>query len=135
MYNVRAVGGDSLYQLKDGRCQLIHGGAVTTIMHGGSRMLVAKELIALLEQIGSPAFRVVKSATIWRRREDREYNTHVEATGMDQLHYGQLRNHDLLGEQLFSFEGYLLVTPSLKKRLQQAGFDSLRFDLGFPRLL
>ncbi|MCA9629666.1 MAG: hypothetical protein KC766_18455 [Myxococcales bacterium] len=117
-----------LYQLADGRFQLISGGCTAVLMAGVDYVLVRHDLAEHLATLGVQGFQR-HPAIIYRRSEDLEILTHdcliVEA------HYDlkDLENPPLDGLRVFMVNGRMLfVTPKLRELLLDSRF---RHELSF----
>ena len=119
-----------LYQLSDGRFQLIEQGPLAPFMYGYRYLLVEKALAEFLEH--AQVERVgCKPAVLFNRATGEEHHTHV------QLHVGhfftenQLLDLALEGPRLLTMnDQYYFATPELKAKLEAGAFSYLRFSEG-----
>ncbi len=130
-FNISAkTQGDDLIQLDDGRFQLISGGGISPLMVGFSYVLAIKDLASFLVDTGAEGFQI-EPATIWRRREDREYHSHERIIVHSHFSSDEIDKLDLTGNGLMFMDNrYLFVTPSLKAAIERANFDFLVFTPG-----
>jgi hypothetical protein len=121
---------DSLYQLEDGRFQLIANGPIAPLMTGFGYVLAEKALAEFLftrglERVGFLA------AIIYHRGTGEEYHTHEQLLVGQRFCSGSIKDVALDGERLLLMdERYLFTSPSLKEALAQSQFDYFRFSEG-----
>ena len=124
-----------LYQLKDGRFQIIDSGPITPLMCGPGYVLLENHLAAFLQEqeIERVAF---QPAVIWNRRENIEFQTHQFMAVNHYFSSNQIRDLNLLGERFLTMgDEYLFVTPALKERLEKSPFNFLRFSEGLSEFV
>lgn len=122
--------GDGLYQLEDGRFQLISDGPIVPLMVGWNYVLAEN---ALAEFLASRALHGVslQKAIIFRRRSNEQYDTHKRVLIGRHFEYGDIGSLDLDAEDLLLMDSrYIFVSPELKRELEAAGFQYLRFSEG-----
>lgn len=127
LFNVDCKGGD-------GRYQLISGGCLSTLMSCGDHILADEKLISLLLKSDTVGFTVRKNAVLWRRRENREFHTHLEITVDDQFRAGGVPQIPLNSKRVLKIDGILFVTPPLKDILEET-FDDLVFHRGLSEIV
>ena len=119
-----------LYQLKNGRFQMIEHGNICRFMQGYRYLLVEKELASFLKSIGvgRVAFR---DAIIFNRKTNEEFNSHVEVIINQYFDSDQIQDIDLDGDRILMMDNqYVFVRPSLKEKLESSKFKYLRFSEG-----
>jgi len=119
-----------LYQLSDGRFQIIEEGSLASMMVGYAYVLVESELAEYIRVLDLPQLEIV-DAVVYdprQKKEDRSYR---------QLRIGQSFSSDMIREINLDGEGFLLmdgrwvfVSPALKQRLESSPFKYLRFTEG-----
>lgn len=128
---MRCVGpADNLYQLNDGRFQLIWGGPVAPLMVGFEYILAERSLAQFLSKrhLNEVHF---TPAIIFRRATNEEYLTHEQLTVPQLLNDWDGRDIPLSGEGLMLMgKSSLFATPALKLALEHSGFTYLRFSEG-----
>jgi len=121
---------DSLYQLADGRFQLIANGPVAQLMVGSDYVLAENRLADFLFTRGLDRVHFLP-ATIYRRGSGEEYRTHQQLVVEQHFDSEGIRDLALDGERLLLMGNrYLFVSPALKDVLQTSEFTYLRFSEG-----
>jgi hypothetical protein len=121
---------DSLYQLQDGRFQLIAGGPIAPFMVGSDYVLIEEALANFLLVRGLDDIRFAP-AIIYRRSTGEEYRTHEQITVRQRFDQRTIRDLALDGDRLLLMNNrYLFVSPTLKIALEDSGFRYLRFSEG-----
>lgn len=119
-----------LYELADGRFQLIEQGPLAPFMAGYRYLLVEQPLAAFLSQLGLERVRH-EPAVLFNRGTGEEHRTYVR------LHVGQFfderQTHgiSLEGPRLLTMnDEYYFASPELKSRLEASQFTYLSFSEG-----
>ena len=119
-----------LYELGDGRFQLIEQGPIAPLMSGYRYLLVERELALLLHDLGLERVRH-EPAVLFKRATGEEMHTHVR------LHVSQFFTENMLpdipleGLRLLTFnDQYYFASPELKTCLEASPFDYLQFSEG-----
>lgn len=121
-----------LYELSDGRFQLIEQGPIAPWMSGYRYLLVDSELALFLRNLGLERVRQ-EPAVLWNRATGEEMRTHVR------LHVSLFFTENLLsdlpldGLRLLTFnDEYYFASPELKASLEASPFgEYLQFSEGF----
>jgi hypothetical protein len=121
---------DGLYQLEDGRFQLIANGPIAPLMTGFDYVLAEKALAEFLFARGMERVRFLP-AIIYRRATGEEYRAHEQLIVDQRFSSGDIRDVALDGERLLLMdERHLFASPSLKDVLAESHFDYLQFSEG-----
>jgi hypothetical protein len=119
-----------VYELNDGRFQLIDPGPISPFLSGYRYLLVERELAAFLTALGIERVRY-EPAVLFNRGTGEELRTHVR------LHVGQLFSENQLldlpldGLRLLAMHDQeYFVSPELKVELEASPFHYLRFTEG-----
>ena len=119
-----------LYELADGRFQLIEDGPITPLMVGPGYVLAENRLADHLREFQLERVRFVP-ATIWHRRTGQEFHTHERLVVGQQFFPDQINDLNLDGFRLLSLDGeYLFASPDLAHQLRASEFSYLRFSEG-----
>jgi hypothetical protein len=119
-----------LFELQDGRFQIIDSGLIAPLMCGPGYVLIENPLADFFQEIKIPQV-VFRPAVIWDRREDIESKTHQKMSVNCRFSSSQIHQLDLDGERIFVMsDEYLFVTPALKNKLENSTFNSLCFSEG-----
>jgi hypothetical protein len=122
--------GVGLYELADGRFQLIQAGPIAPLMFGRGYFLVEIALAQYLKDLNISRVRY-EPAVIWHRGANLEYRTHVRMHVSQLFTSDQLRDLDVSGLRLLTLnDEYLFVSSALKERLHLTSFSYLRFSEG-----
>jgi len=119
-----------VYELDDGRFQLIDPGPISPFLAGYRYLLVEQNLATFLATLGIERLHH-EPAVLFNRGTGEELHTHVR------LHAGQFFNENQLldlpldGLRLLTMNDQdYFVSPELKVRLEAAPFQYLRFTEG-----
>jgi hypothetical protein len=119
-----------VYELNDGRFQLIDPGPISPFLAGYRYLLVEQNLATFLATLGIERVRQ-EPAVLFNRGTGEELHTHVR------LHVGQFFNQNQLldlpldGLRLLAMDDqYYFVSPELKAELEVGRFRYLRFTEG-----
>ena len=122
--------GVNLYQLNDGRFQMITQGKIAPMMIGYGYALVEKEFAEYLEQLDLPRLDVVE-AVIFDPKDKVEIRTHRQLLVGQHFSADTISDIDLDGERLLVMDNSdIFISSQLKKRLEEADFTYLRFSEG-----
>jgi hypothetical protein len=120
-----------LYQLSDGRFQIMEEGDLAPMMVGYEYVLVESGLAEYLEALDLPRLEIV-GAVICDPRKKQEIHTYKQLQITQRFSFDMIRDINLDGERfLLMGETYLFVSPLLKQRLEVMPFKYLRFTEGF----
>jgi len=119
-----------LFELDDGRFQLLEAGDIGPFLPGYGYLLVERELAEFL--IEHEVDRIVlKDAILFDSTSEQEYQTHVRIQVRQYFKPEQINDLDLNGLRLLTMnDEYYFASPELKKRLEQSSFDYLSFSEG-----
>lgn len=119
-----------LYELKDGRFQIVVKGPLAPFMPGYHYLLVVHELAEFLKHIDIERVRY-EPAVIFSPISGEEYRTHTRIRVGQYFTHDQLRDLPLDGNRLLTMnDQYFFVSPELKARLETGPFPYLRFTEG-----
>ena len=122
--------GADLYQLKDGRFQIITKGKITPLMIGYGYTLVEKKFAEYLEHLNLPRLEI-EDAIIYDPIDKNETTTHRQLKIGQHFSADIIRDIDLEGERLLLMNNrHVFASPKLKKRFEDSDFDYLRFSVG-----
>jgi len=122
-----------LYELSDGRFQLLEAGSVGPFLPGPGYLLVEKKLASYLESIGID--RVMQEpAVLFERLTGEEFRTHVRIRVGQYFKADQIKDLDLTGPRILTMnDEYYFVSAELKAMLELSEFHYLRFSEGLSR--
>lgn len=119
-----------LFELSDGRFQLVERGAVAPFVAGHRHALVERALADFLRQLQVPRVQLTP-AVIWDPATRVEHRTHERLMIGQFFSSDQINDLDLEGDRLLTLgDEYVFASPSLKERLEAAGFECLHFSPG-----
>ncbi len=119
-----------LYQLSDGRFQIMEQGDLAPMMVGYEYVLVESGLAEYLEALDLPRLEII-GAVVYDPRKKQEIHTYRQLQITQRVSSDMIRDIDLDGERLLLMgETYLFVSPLLKQRLETSLFKYLRFTQG-----
>lgn len=118
----------NLYQLDDGRYQMIEQGSISYLIIGYKYVLVSAELFELLKTLNIENISF-KEARVWNRKTNEEFeyqqiivNQHFMPDQINDINLGGLRF-------LLMSNQYLFVSPELRAVLEKSKFE-FRFSEG-----
>lgn len=119
-----------LYELADGRFQLIEAGPIAPLMVGPGYVLVENRLADYLREFQLERVKFVP-AIIWHRRTGQEFRTHERLVVGQQFLPDQINDLNLDGCRLLGLNGeYLFASRELARQLRESPFSYLRFSEG-----
>jgi hypothetical protein len=119
-----------LYQLSDGRFQIMEEGELPPLMVGYEYVLVETGLAEFASMLDLPRLDII-DAVIYDRRQKREIRSYRQFLIGQCFSSDMIRDIDLEGERFLVMDrSYLFASPLLKQRLENAGFGYLRFTEG-----
>lgn len=119
-----------LFELDDGRFQLLEAGNIDPFLPGYGYLLVERDLAEFLSKHEVDRI-VLKDAILFDRPSGQEYRTHVRVQVRQHFKPEQINDLDLNGLRLLTMnDEYYFASPELKKRLEQSRFDYLSFSEG-----
>jgi len=119
-----------LYELNDGRFQLLDSGSVGAFLAGFGYLLVELELAKFLRENDVERI-VLEDAVLFDRPTGQEFRTHMRVRVRQYFTPEQINDLDLSGLRLLTMnDEYYFVSPDLKERLEQSSFDYLCFKSG-----
>lgn len=120
-----------LYQLKDGRFQIIKQGNLAPLMYGYGYVIVEEKLANYLELLDIPNIDLQK-IIIWNRQSNKEHRNYKQILFDQRLFLNQMNDLNIDGVKMIFFDNqYLFVSPKLKQILEKSEFDYLLFSAGF----
>lgn len=121
-----------LYQLNDGRYQLIKKGRVDPVMVGFGYVLVEDEVATYFQSLGIERVRF-EPAVIWDRSDNSEYPNYQRMIVNHRFSPSEIDDIDLDGKQFLVMDNqYLFASPELKALLEQSSFG-FQFSLGLSQ--
>ena len=124
-----------LYQLADGRFQIMEEGDLAPLMVGYEYVLVERALAEYVAGFDLPGLRV-SEAVFYDPRRQQEVRTHRQLHIDERFSSDMIRDIDLTGERfLLMGDVYLFATPLLKRRLEDSTFKYLRFTAGLDEFV
>ena len=119
-----------LYELTDGRFQLMDPTPPSPFMVGRGYLLVERPLADFLREQGLERMRL-EPAVLFDRATGEEHHDHVRVRIGQFFTHDQMHDLALEGPRLLTMnDEYCFVSEELKSRLQEAGFPYLRFSRG-----
>jgi hypothetical protein len=119
-----------LFELDDGRFQLLEAGEIGPFLPGYGYLLVERNLAEFLSEHEVDRI-VLKEVILFDRPSGQEHRTHVRIQVQQYFKSEQINDLDLSGQRLLTMnDEYYFVSPELKKRLEHSPFDYLRFSEG-----
>ncbi len=119
-----------LYELSDGRFQLIQQGPIAPLMTGYGYLLVENALAAFLQSFPIEHVRY-EPAVLFNRGTGAEYRTHVRIVVSQRFRPGDASDSHLGGMRILAMnDEYFFVTAELKNALEASPFRYLQFSEG-----
>lgn len=119
-----------LYQLNDGRYQLIRDAEVDSIMIGHKYILVRDDVVEKIIDTGVERVSF-EPAIIWNRKTDKSYSNYQKMTSHRHFDSSNLNDIDIERKQFLILDNhYLFATPELKVALESLELG-LKFSEGF----
>lgn len=119
-----------LFDLTDGRFQLLEAAPVGPFLAGPGYLLVERNLGNFLVEQGVERI-ACEDATLFDRASGAEFHTHVRIKVGQYFTLDQICDLDLTGPRLLTMnDEYYFVSPELRDLLQHAPFDYLVFSEG-----
>ena len=119
-----------LYQLSDGRFQVMEKGNLAPLMVGYDYVLVVPIFSEYLSVLDLPRLDII-DAVIYEPRRRREIRTYKQLRIGQRFSSDMIRDLDLDGERFLVMDDtYLFASPALKRRLEESEFKYLRFSEG-----
>ena len=123
-----------LYQLKDGRFQLIQKGKLGPFMSGYTYLLVENELAQFLESLNIERA-TFKDTVIWDRKNDKEHHSHKKVL-CQHFNSDQINDINLDGDRILMMDNeYIFVSPTLKDKLENSKYNYLKFSEGLSKFV
>lgn len=122
--------GVGLYELDDGRFQLIQPGPIAPLMAGYRYLLVERPLADWLAALEVERIRF-ESAVLFNRGTGEELRTHVRVHVAQYFAADEIRDLNLSGLRMLTMgDAHYFVSPDLRLLLQRSPFTYLRFTEG-----
>ena len=119
-----------LFELSDGRFQLLKTAVAGPFLYGPGYLLVERDLGHFLVKQDLEGV-TCEDAILFHRPSGAEYHMHVRIRVGQHFTDDQICDLDLIGPRLFVMnDEYYFVSPELRQRLQHASFDYLIFSEG-----
>jgi hypothetical protein len=119
-----------LFELNDGRFQLLEAAVVGPFLCGPGYLLVERNLGRFLVEQGVERVKC-EDAILFDRQSGTEFHTHVRIRVGQYFTSDQICDLDLVGPRILTMnDEYYFVSPELRERLQQAQFGYLTFSEG-----
>ena len=121
---------DNLFELDDGRLQLISGGDTAPLMIGSNYILAELRFIEILEELNVERISN-DDAVILRRRTGEEYRTHRRLKIGQCFQSEMINDLNVDGNRLLLMDNtYLFCSPLLKSSLEKYRLSYLSFTEG-----
>lgn len=119
-----------LYQLADGRFQVVEKGELAPLMSGYNYVLVEEDLAEYLSDLDLPELEIIP-AVIYEPWEKQEIRTHRQLVIHQRCSTDEIGEIDFEGERfLLLNQAYVFVSGPLKERLAASPFKYLCFTKG-----
>lgn len=119
-----------LFELNDGRFQLLEPGPIGPFLSGSGYLLVERHLGEFLVEQGVERI-TREDAILFDRPSGTEVRTHVRIRVGQYFTSDQICDLDLTGPRLLTMnDEYYFASPNLRDRLQQSPFGYLTFSEG-----
>jgi len=119
-----------LYELADGRFQLVEQGALSPFMSGHRYLLTERPLAEFLKRVGLEGVQF-EQAVIYDPLSKQEITTHTRIRVAQLFSTEQIKDLNLRGPRLLLMnDEYYFVSPELKVLLEESSFTYLRFSEG-----
>jgi hypothetical protein len=124
-----------LYQLSDGRFQIVEKGSLAPLMVGHDYVLVETAFADYVEVLDVPRLGII-DAIIYDPRRNQEIHAYRQLQIGQRFSSDMIRDIDLQGERILLMgDTDLFVSPSLKQRLEASPFKYLRFTEGLSEFV
>lgn len=124
-----------LFQLSDGRFQMIKQGNLSNFMSGADYLLIENKLANFLSNLDIPLIDF-RDAIVWNRKLDKEYKNFKQLIVKKYATEESFEHWDLSGLQMYLYgRNHLFVSPKLKEKLERSEFEYLLFGKGFSRFV
>lgn len=119
-----------LYELGDGRFQLLESAEVGAFLPGCGYLLVERKLAEFLREHEVERI-VLEDAVLFDRPSGKEFRTHMRVLVRQYFTPKQINDLDLNGLRLLTMnDEYYFVSPALKELLERFSFDYLFYTRG-----
>lgn len=119
-----------LFELDDGRFQLVDQAEVGPFLPGNGYLLVENRLAEFLVEHDVERI-VCEDVVLFDRPSGKEFRSHTRIRVKQYFTHEQIKDLDLTGLRLLTMnDEYYFVTRELKELLEQARFDYLSFSEG-----
>ncbi len=119
-----------VFELADGRFQLVEHGEVGPVVFGYKHLLVEAQLATFLKGLGLERVQFEPTA-FFVRSTGKEWSSHERVRVGQYFTMDQMQDFALDGQRILILnDEYYFVSPSLKQVLERAGFDYLEFTEG-----
>ncbi|MFZ6725512.1 hypothetical protein ACO0K2_08470 [Undibacterium sp. MH2W] len=119
-----------LYELNDGRFQLLEGSSVGPFLSGPGYLLVEEKLASFLKSVGIDRVTYVP-AVLFERLTGEEFRTHVRIRVGQYFKPEQIKDLDLNGPKILTMnDEYYFISAELKAMLKRSEFHYLSFSEG-----
>lgn len=125
-----------LYQLNDGRFQMIKQGCLAPLMCGYEYVIVENKFGDYLDTLDIQNIELQK-VIIWNRQTNEEYRNYKQILFDRHFSLNQMNDLNIDGLRVMLVmlmnNYYLFVSPKLKQILETSEFDCLLFSEGFSQ--
>jgi len=122
-----------LFELANGRFQLLEAGEVAPFLPGYGYLLVERRLAEFLIERAVERIHCER-VVLFDRTSGKEFRTHVKIRVQQYFRPDQIHDLDLVGLRLLTMNDVnYFASPELKDLLQKSGFDYLSFSEGLGR--
>jgi hypothetical protein len=124
-----------LYQLSDGRFQIMEEGHLAPLMVGYEYVLVEEGLAEYIEVLDPPRVEIV-DAIIYEPHQKQEFRQYKQLRIDQRFSSDMIRDINLDGERFLLMDNrYVFISPLLKKRLEASPFRYLRSTEGLSEFI
>lgn len=119
-----------LYELSDGRFQIIEKGALTPFMSGYGYVLVQAELAEFLKELGTERVNI-QDAIVWDRTCNTENKSYKRLLLDQHFTADQIKDINIDGIKMLVMDNqHVFASPILMTNLKNSHFTYLRFSEG-----
>lgn len=119
-----------LYELSDGRLQIVEKGELTPFMSGYGYILVRPDLAEFLEQLEIERV-TIEDAIVWDRASNTEYRSYKRLRLNHHFTSDQIKDINVEGISLLVMSNeFVFASPMLTANLKKSHFTYLKFSEG-----
>lgn len=123
----------NLYQLNDGRFQMIKQGSLALLMCGYQYVIVEDKFADYLDALDIRSIELRK-VIIWNRQTNKEFRNYKQILFDRHFSLNQINDLNIDGIKMMLMDNHhLFVSPKLKQILEKSEFDYLLFSEGLSQ--